>query len=300
MTQATCNNDLHAPVLCDEVVEFLVTNPSGRFLDCTGGMGGHARAILHKLTASGELWIGDYHKPTVQALQEKFISEKRIRVLCSRFSMIFDNLVPPFLGILADFGISSPQLEDPNLGIGFSIHAPLDMRLDTDLTLTASDLLQTLKENDLADVFYNYGGERAARRLARAIVFDRQQKKFYTTTTDLKLLCERVLGKFYRGKKIHPATKVFQALRIAVNHELDEVKIFFKKAPEFLAIGGRLAVISFHEGEDRLAKTMFKEWEATKRFRRLTRKAVQPSEDELKKNPRSRSARLRVLERIAD
>ncbi len=286
-------------MLLTEVVEFLVTDVNARYLDCTGGFGGHSQAILEKLAADSELWIADYHKPTAEKLKIKFLSENRVRVLNERFSVIFDNLVPPFCGILADFGISSPQLEDPTLGIGFSSDAPLDMRIDSSLTLSATDILQTHSEEEIANIFYNFGGERASRRLARAIVHDRDIDKFYTTTTELKLLCERVLGKFYRGKKIHPATKIFQALRIAVNRELEEVQMILEKAPGFLSVGGRLVLISFHEGEDRLVKTAFKALEATGQYRRITRKAVQPSDAELQQNPRARSARLRVLERVA-
>lgn len=286
-------------MLLAEVVEFLVTKTNARYLDCTGGFGGHSQAILQKLAAESELWIADYHKPTAELLKTKFLSESRVRVLNERFSVIFDNLVPPFCGILADFGISSPQLEDATLGIGFSSDAPLDMRIDSSLTLSATDILQTHSEEEIANIFYNFGGERASRRLARAIVHDRDIDKFYTTTTELKLLCERVLGKFYRGKKIHPATKIFQALRIAVNHELEEVQKILERAPRFLSVGGRLALISFHEGEDRLVKTAFKALEVTGHYRRVTRKAVQPSEAELQQNPRARSARMRVLERVS-
>ncbi len=289
----------HEAVLCAETIDFLAVNPKGRYLDCTGGGGGHAEALLQKLSPEAELWIADYHEPTALELKKKFISEKRVRVLCSRFSAVFDNLVPPFSGILADFGISSPQLEDPSLGIGFGIDAPLDMRIDKNLSDSAFDFLQTKSQNELADIFYNYGGERASRKIAAAIVSDREKKKFYQTTTELKLLCERVLGRYYRGKKIHAATKVFQALRIAVNHELEEIEILLQKAPAFLEEKGRLALIAFHEGEDRLVKTAFKTLEATQTFRRVTRKAVQPGEVELQKNPRSRSARLRVLERLS-
>lgn len=295
--QDTCNN-FHEPVLLQEVVAHLVTRSPGRYLDCTGGFGGHSQAILEKLTQDSEMWIADYHKPTAENLRLKFLSDKRVHVLNERFSMIFDNLVPPFHGILADFGISSPQLEDSRLGIGFNVEAPLDMRIDERLQISAQDILATYDEKDLADIFYNFGGERASRKLASAIVYDRKINKFYTTTTELKLLCERVLGRFYRGKKIHPATKIFQALRIAVNEELLEVQKILEKAPYFLAQGGRLALISFHEGEDRLVKTAFKNLESTGEFKRVTRKAIQPSDEEIKNNPRSRSAKMRVLERV--
>lgn len=299
MNRDTTNNPLHDPVLLAEAVEHLVTNPEGRYVDCTGGLGGHSRAILENLGTQAELWISDYHKPTAEALEQSFKQEKRAHVVCARFSSIFDNLVPPFSGILADFGISSPQLEDPDIGIGFQIDGPLDMRIDETLTQTAADLLKTASQEELADIFFFYGGERASRKMAAAIVMDRKNQKFYDTTTELGGLCERVLGKFYFKKKIHPATKIFQALRIAVNRELDEVDILLEKAPYALEVGGRLVLISFHEGEDRKVKKKFLELQQMGDFKRITRKAIKPSDEEIERNPRSRSARMRVLERVS-
>lgn len=284
-------------MLLHEVVQALHPFKSGRYLDVTGGLGGHSRAILENLNAQSELHICDYHRETAENLQNIFAKEKNVHVYHARFSSIFDNLVPPFQGILADFGISSYQLEHENLGIGFQIEAPLDMRIDDSLKATASDLLKIKSEQELADIFFYYGGERASRKIAAAIVMDRKKQKFYETTTELKLLCERVLGRFYRSKKIHPATKIFQALRIAVNDELKEVETFLEKAPKALAHGGRLAVISFHEGEDRQVKKAFKALEQTQEFKRWPRKAIKPSQEEVENNPRSRSARLRVLEK---
>lgn len=291
----------HQPVLLNEVIEFLNVKPDGVYLDCTGGAGGHSQAILGQLSSSGKMFVCDYHKNTVLKLKEKFADDGRVQVFHVRFSEVFDNLDSKFDGILADFGISSPQLENQDLGIGFQVDdAPLDMRIDHSLQKSAADLLNELSEEDLANVFFEYGGERASRKIAAAIVFDRKQQKHYTTTTELRELCERVLGRFYRGKKIHPATKVFQALRIAVNDELGEVKALLQKAPQSLNSNGRLALISFHSGEDRLVKTKFKELSQTDGFRLPVKKAIKPSLDEIKLNPRARSARLRVLEKVSE
>lgn len=295
----------HETVLLNEAVDLLVTNKSGAYLDCTGGLGGHSRAILDRLGPDGRLWICDYHTETAKALSSEFATDKRVTVVTARFSAIFDNLnfssLGFFDGILADFGISSPQLENQALGIGFQINgAHLDMRIDRGLSVTAADILKTETEESLADIFFYLGGERAARRLSRAIVADRNEGIFYETTDALRDLCARVIGKFYRGKKIHPATKVFQALRIKVNHELDEVAALLSAAPQRLTPGGRLVLIAFHEGEDRLVKTRFRELAMTDDFTLPVRKAIKPGENEIKQNPRARSAKMRVLERIKE
>lgn len=292
----------HVPVLLNEALEALKPRPDGIYLDATGGLGGHAREIAARLGESGSLLVCDYHGPAVEGLENFFAGDSRVSVRRARFSRVFETLEGPFSagfdGILADFGISSVQLGDPALGIGFQLDgAPLDMRLDDRLGKTAKDLLAETGRDELADVFYRFGGERHSRVIAAAIVADRGRGVFYGTTDALRGLCERVLGRHYRGKKIHPATKVFQALRIAVNGELDEVGEFLAMAPTRLKSGGRLAVISFHEGEDRLAKLKFRELENAGGFRLPVRKAVQPGEAELEANPRARSARLRILER---
>lgn len=288
----------HTPVLIREVIQSLNIRSDGIYLDATGGGGGHSQEILDHLTAAGQLTICDYHEPSVKRLKDRFENFKNVTVIHERFSRIFEINEGPFDGILADFGISSPQLEDESIGIGFQQEgAPLDMRIDKRLQTTAADILKSYEEEELANLFYELGGERFSRKIAAAIVYDRNIGKFYETTEALKGLCERVLGRHYRGAKIHPATKIFQALRIAVNGELKEVADFLETAPERLKIGGRLVLISFHEGEDRQVKVKFKELAQKGGFFLVEKKAIQPSDDELLVNPRSRSARLRVLER---
>lgn len=286
----------HESVLLCEAVDHLVINPDGVYLDCTGGAGGHSQEILKRLSARGRLWVCDYHKETAEALKAKFVSDKRVTVVSSRFSRIFDNLNFSFDGILADFGISSPQLDDKRLGIGFLLEDIfLDMRLDDSLLETAADILKTHSEAELADLFFQLGGERGSRKIARAIVADREKDIFYDTTSSLRDLCARVLGRYYRGKKIHPATKVFQALRIAVNCELDEIKALLEQAPKKLNLNGRLVLISFHAGEDALVKACFRKLAETEDYEMPFRKSLKPSREETLRNPRARSARLRVL-----
>lgn len=288
----------HVPVLLNEVIEQLVIRPNGVYLDCTGGLGGHSQAILDRLGPGGKLIVCDYFSEAVDGLKTKFQNDQRVQVKHSRFSQVFDNLNFSFDGILADFGISSAQLDHPELGISFLGESVfLDMRLDASLSVTAAEILKTWSEEDLADLFFHKGGETGSRRLARAIVHDRKEGTFYEMTHDLRDLCARVLGRFYRKKKIHAATKVFQALRIAVNKELDEVETLLGKAPGVLNSGGRLVLISFHSGEDRLVKTVFRELAMKDGYSLPTRKAIKPTSDEILENVRARSARLRVLKR---
>ena len=249
----------HESVLLKTTIDVLNINKEGTYLDCTGGLGGHAAELLSQLNESGKLWICDYHRETAEKLTERFKSDSRVKVICSRFSQLFDNLNFSFDGIMADLGISSMQLDDNRLGIGFQVEdAALDMRIDDHLELSASDILKTYSQDDLADLFFYYGGERASRKIAAAIVMDRNKDVFYTTTSELRDLCSRVLGRFYYKKKIHPATKIFQALRIAVNKEIDELKTLLEMAPKKLNTSGRLAIISFHSGEDKLVKHTFR------------------------------------------
>jgi len=288
----------HTPVLIHEVIQSLNIRSDGAYLDATGGGGGHSQEILNHLSKAGRLTICDYHEPSVARLKDRFTNLENVTVIHERFSRVFEIDEGPFDGILADFGISSPQLEDKSIGIGFQQEgAPLDMRIDKRLQATASDILKSYEEEALANLFYEFGGERFSRKIAAAIVYDRNIGKFYETTEALKGLCERVLSKHYRSAKIHPATKVFQALRIAVNNELKEVADFLEAAPERLKVGGRLALISFHEGEDRQVKVKFKELAQKREFFLVTKKAMRPGDGEILANPRSRSARLRVLER---
>lgn len=298
-----------------EVLDALRPAPGGRYADGTIGGGGHAERILDASSPTGWLFGCDRDGAAVEAarrrLEERFAGRFEIRR--ANFSEIGEWISAGSCdGIVLDLGVSSPQLDQTGRGFSFQSEGPLDMRMDDRQTLTAADLIDRASAEELAKIFWEYGGERESRRFARAIVHDREQRKF-ETTTQLAGLIERLSPR--REKKTHPATKVFQALRIAVNDETGSLKGGLEMACRILKPGGRLAVITFHSLEDRLVKEFGREKvrdyvvsggvdvpelrrPRAPEMRWVQRKAIQPSERELKENPRSRSAQLRVLEKI--
>lgn len=292
---------LHKAVLFHEVIEGLNIKPSGIYVDLTGGGGGHSAGILEKLGPDGKLFIFDRDTQSIQRLKKRF-EDSRCVVSEARFSEAFGALqklgVRAVDGVLADLGFSSIQLEDPTRGLSFQKEGPLDMRLDARLEHTASDLLLSLPEKNLADLFYHYGEEYRSRAVARAVIRCREsgEKQVLQTTSGFAHFVERILGR--RGK-IHPATKVFQALRIAVNHELEELDDLLITAPGFLKPDGRLAIISFHSLEDRKVKHKFRELAGMDEpeYSLVNKKPIIAGDEELKENPRSRSAKLRILEK---
>jgi 16S rRNA (cytosine1402-N4)-methyltransferase len=293
---------MHQPVLITEVLDLLAIKPNGRYVDGTLGLGGHAEAIVKKLSDKGRLLGMDVDpenlslaKNRLQLLGDQTLTRRaNFRGLQGVLQEIGWNEVD---GVLVDLGVSSTQLDEGRRGMSFQSEAPLDMRLDPTSPETALSILESIDEKHLADVFYEFGERRQAKRISRYLLSDVQQGKI-KTTTDLAGFCERVLG--WHGK-VHPATRVFLALRCLVNKELDVLKEFLVAAPETLSVGGRLAVISFHSLEDRAVKERFRalaqHLEGGKRFSILTKKPVGPTEEERHSNPRSRSAKLRVLER---
>lgn len=288
----------HTPVLPREVLEFLQVNPRGRYLDATGGLGGHSEEILKKLGPEGRLIVTDCDLQAVTRLKEKFKDEPRCLVFLARFSELFEKLnkLLPFDGVLADLGISSYQLGDASRGIGFNQEGPLDMRLDSRLSQTAFDILHRFSQHELEGIFKTYGEERHARLFSRILV-EQRRKSPIRTTTELKLLAERVLRPFYKKQKIHPATRIFQALRIAVNDELNELDILLKNLPVLLNKSGVAVVISFHSLEDREVKIFFKSL-SQQGWKLLTKKPVVSCDEEVNFNPRSRSAKLRGIRKL--
>ncbi len=286
---------MHQSVLLQEAVDALSVRPGGRYLDVTAGGGGHSREILAR---GGTLVSADRDPEVVSRLSKEWSHISQVQVLESRFSELLEKIKNelPFDGVLADLGFSSLQMDEPTRGLSFMKEGPLDMRLDPRLEWSAADYLRDLTTEELADCFYRYGEERGARRLARAIVKQREQQAF-ETTADLKNLAERVLRPFYSPRqKIHPATRSFQALRILVNREVDELKSLLVALPQLLAPQGRAVVISFHSLEDRMVKQCFvglkqEGWKV------LTKKPVIPSQKEIDQNPRSRSAKMRVIQK---
>jgi 16S rRNA (cytosine1402-N4)-methyltransferase len=279
----------HKPVLPQEVVEGLAIRAGGSYLDATVGGGGHSRLILEafpdlRLTAL------DQDAQAIAAAQSA-LAEFGDRVQFHQINFAqFQPGSQRFDGILADLGVSSAQLDQGDRGFSFRHTAPLDMRMNQQQLLTAAEIINTWDEVELARIIYLYGEERLSRKIARRIVEQRPLQ----TTTDLADLIFHSVPRSYRYGRIHPATRTFQGLRIAVNQELEVLETFLKTAPTWLNPDGRLVIISFHSLEDRLVKHSFKESE---RLRVITKKPIIATEIELKENARSRSAKLRVAER---
>jgi len=293
----TMSAPTHIPVLLEETIEALAVQPGGRYIDCTLGAGGHALAILERSSPGGQL-LGIDADPEAIA-----VARARLEAHKSSTLLVNDNFInlktiatkydfSPVHGILLDLGLSSPQLESSGRGFSFQGDEPLDMRLSPSQEITAADILNTSSEAELARLIRTLGEEHKSRRIARWIVQERPLK----TTLELVRAIERAVGS--RRGRIHPATRTFQALRIAVNHELEHLSSALEQATSLLGAGGRLVVISYHSLEDRIVKRFMQE-EARKACLRLVyKKVVTPSLAEVHFNPRSRSAKLRAAECI--
>lgn len=305
----------HQPVLLEQAVAALNIRPDGRYVDATFGRGGHTRMILRQLSPAGRLSVFDRDPQAIAVAQRLAAEDARLTVQHASFSHLLQwaqaqDLVGGIDGILIDLGVSSPQFDDAERGFSFRQAGPLDMRMDPQAGISAAQWLQTASEAEISEVLWRYGEERQHRRLARAIVQDRALQPF-TRTDELAGLIERVIGRIERDK--HPATRTFQAIRIFINQELDELEQVLGQALEVLAVGGRLAVISFHSLEDRLVKRFMRNVSridpslaklpilpATAHPRaRWVMQQVRPDEAEVQRNPRARSAVLRTLEKVA-
>jgi 16S rRNA (cytosine1402-N4)-methyltransferase len=308
----TMSLSVHIPVLLDEVIEGLQARRGGDFVDCTVGLGGHAAAILEKISPSGRLLGIDADPEAIKVSQDKLsdygeavtlVNDNFVNLedICGRYHF------HPVDGILFDLGVSSLQLDTAERGFSFHLDAPLNMRFDSGQGLTASDIVNSFSEQELAKLIEKYGEERHSRRIARYIV----QNRPIATTVELARLVEQVLG----GKraKIHPATRTFMALRIAVNSELQNLELALKQTINLLRPGGRLTVISYHSLEDRIVK-QFMRYAASNclcppgtvicccghvpTLKLISRKVIKPTSLEIESNPRSRSAKLRIAERL--
>lgn len=294
----------HLPVLPGTVLEYLAPQPGQIIVDCTCGLAGHAMALGEKLQGQGRLICLDQDETYLPQVRQRLAAlPVRSDVVQSNFADLDEVLAE--LGIekvdviLADLGLSSAQLDDASRGFSFLVDGPLDMRIDKSLRTTAADLVNSLPESELADVLYNLGDERFSRKIARAIYQARHQGRI-TTTGSLARLIARTLNvdpDSHPGR-IHPATRTFMALRIAVNREFETLEQFMGQVPDLLNVGGRIAVISFHSGEDRLIKVSFQQGKQQGFYEILTRKPITPTEDEIRQNPRSRSAKLRAARRV--
>ncbi|NDJ17307.1 16S rRNA (cytosine(1402)-N(4))-methyltransferase RsmH [Myxacorys almedinensis] len=287
----------HIPVLSRELIDGLAIRSGGHYLDATVGGGGHAALIL---AAEAEVRVTalDQDEQAIAAAQFKlralgYSSEERDRVQFHQRNFAqFDPQETKFDGILADLGVSSAQFDVAERGFSFRNEAPLDMRMDQRQQLTAAEVVNHWDESELANIFYVYGEERLSRRIAKRIV----EQRPFTTTTGLADAIAHCVPKSYRYGRIHPATRTFQALRIFVNRELEVLETFIEKAPQWLTPGGRIAIISFHSLEDRIVKHRLKE---SPLLAVLTKKPIIPQADELRENVRSRSAKLRIAERLS-
>jgi 16S rRNA (cytosine1402-N4)-methyltransferase len=303
----------HTPVLLPQVLAALNIRAGGVYMDATFGRGGHAGAILEKLVAEGRLLCLDRDPVAVAEARKRFAGDARVAIFLAPFSALAscaDQVAPglKFDGILFDLGVSSPQLDDAERGFSFMRDGPLDMRMSQEGP-SAADVVNGASEAELIRIFREFGEERHAPRIARAIVADRQSKPF-ERTLELAGMIARVARSTERHK--HPATRVFQALRIHVNGELDELQTALQLAFERLAPQGRLAVISFHSLEDRMVKQFMRKHASTDPVYaglpfvpahaapklKLVGKSVEADEKEIAGNPRARSARLRVAERL--
>jgi 16S rRNA (cytosine1402-N4)-methyltransferase len=288
---------LHTPVLAAEVVEWLRIRPEGTYVDATAGTGGHAIEIAKRLT-TGRLVVIDRDPQALEITRERLKPYKEKVVLVhaefSKIGEVAGNLnLPPLNGVLADLGISSLELDSPERGFSFRWAAPLDMRMNPDTPLTANEIVNRWSEKEIADLLYQKAEERDSRRIAKAIVRSRPIR-------DTEHLATVVAGvRKARGRqKLQPATKTFLALRNAVNREEEELEQFLSRTPATLSSGGRWIILSYHSLEDRPVKRAFQRLEREGSFRVLTRKVIVPSDEEVRNNPRSRSAKMRVAEKI--
>ncbi len=305
---------IHKPVMVAEVLAALGPKPGGRYVDGTVGGGGHAAAILRGSTPSGWLFGCDRDGAALEAAAARLAEfSGRFELKRGNFSELADWLEPESCdGVLLDLGVSSPQLDWVERGFSFQQSGPLDMRMDTRQALTAARLVNEASVDELIRIFRDLGEEPEARRLARVIENERRLRRF-ETTRQLAELIERVSR--HRGKRLHPATRVFQALRMAVNDELGALRFGLEAALRILKSRGRLAVITFHSGEVRLVKQFGRDHSrdyalpgevdvpelrqpVTAKLKWVQRKAIRPDAEELAANPRARSAQLRVLEKI--
>lgn len=302
----------HQTVLLEEAVRALITNRNGTYVDCTYGRGGHSEAIVRELGAEGRLLVVDRDRVAVEHALERFADDPRVIVQHGAFSRISqfaaDHGLESFDGVLLDLGVSSPQLDQGERGFSFRQNGPLDMRMNQTEGETAAEWLALASESDITDVLKRFGEERFARRIARNIVEARQSSPIETTERLVEIVEMSVPR---REKHKHPATRTFQAIRIQVNRELEELETCLSDVIDLLKSGGRLVVISFHSLEDRMVKRFFRRMERgddlpsrlpvtedqLNRKLRVLNKPVRPTEEETSVNRRARSSIMRVAEK---
>ena len=285
--------------MLSEVIQALRIQSGKWYLDATFGRGGHSQEIL-KL--GGSVLGFDHDGSAIEYAHREFAEQIRdgklqlFRENMEKVREVLSSFEKPIVGVLIDAGVSSPQLDDSSRGFAFMHEAPLDMRMDKRLAVTAKDLVNALGKKELESLLQKFAQETKARVIAEAIV-RRRKERAIETTTDLADIIQRAVGKFGTPGKLHPATKTFMALRIAVNDELGSLERAMPQFMDLLAIDGRIVTIGFHEGEDRIFKTQFNEWEKQGLGEHLTHSVLLPQSEEILQNPRSRSAKLRIFEK---
>jgi 16S rRNA (cytosine1402-N4)-methyltransferase len=296
----------HVPVLLKEAIDFLTVRRGGTYIDATVGLGGHSCEIAKRLGAPGHLIGLDKDPAALEIAREKLLGSDtvseakadwpKITLLHLSFAEIANNRQRATVdGILADIGMSSLQVNDAARGFSFQAEGPLDMRMDPQAELTAEQVVNQVDEVTLANLIYEFGDERRSRRIARAIV---RSRPIRTTAQLAGVISVAARPMNQAERRIHPATKTFQALRIFVNHELDDLRALLNAAPQLLKPGGRLVVISFHSLEDRIVKDALREGVKQGHYRLLIKKPLIAGTEEVDRNPRSRSAKLRAVEKI--
>jgi len=290
---------IHIPVLRDEVLEWLQPKSGGLYVDGTLGLGGHTQALLDRTAPTGRVIGFEWDEDAAAKADERLSGYSgRLQIVRASYASLLPELeklgIGCIDGLLVDLGVSSMQLDQAERGFSFRTDNALDMRMDRRNPVTAAQLVAQLSEEQLADIFYHYGEERQARRIARFLVEARLEEPV-TTTGRLAAIVAAAVPKKYHPPKVHVATKVFQALRIAVNGELDNLTKLLTVAPEVLAKGARIGIITFHSLEDRMVKQAFQQNPA---YEVLTKRPLGPSPAEMQQNPRARSAKLRVAARV--
>lgn len=302
----------HVSVLLNEALELLDVKEGGTYIDGTLGRGGHSKKILEKL-GNGKLYCFDLDNQAIEESKEVLKDYKNVIYIHDNY-MNMNKYVDSVDGILLDLGVSSPQFDEASRGFSYRYDGPLDMRMNSDNDLTAYTIINTYSQEELIKIFYDYGEEKFARRIAEKIVEHRKTVPIETTLQLVEVIKEALPSKIL-SQKGHPAKQVFQALRIAVNHELDSLSFFLDNFDQILKKDGKAVIISFHSLEDRLIKRKFKQLSSVEddkrifklpeeiekaKFALINHKAISPSEDEIKNNPRSKSAKLRGIVRLGD
>ena len=309
------SNIIHEPVLLEQSLTNLIDNYSGNYLDVTAGFGGHSSGILDIISHEGRLISSDRDQDSINYLNNRFSENPNINIIKSNFSQICqalkkENIEFKFDGIIADLGMSSFQLDNSERGFSFMRNGKLDMRMDQQQNLIAKDWINTAPENEIANVIWRFGEESSSRKIAKEIVKKRKKKLIETTEKLAEIITDVKKNTAYKNKK-HPATKTFQGIRIFINNELEELKLFLDNSLELLNPKGRLCIISFHSLEDRIVKRFFRDnsridpnlaklpnMQDTSMLKVIAKK-IKPTESEIIHNPRARSAVLRVAERTS-